>query len=118
MELVSDRLAGNARLLEREVAPLDLARTAHTEALAPAEADVLASEYLDQYLRRWLDEPLARLEGLTPRAAAAVPQLHGELEFLVRAIENRAAHARRSGAAWPDVGWLWDELVLTSPLAA
>ncbi len=118
IKLVSDRLAGNAQLLEREVAPLDLDRTERAEALAPAEADVLASDYLEQYLRRWLDEPLARLAGLTPRAATTVPQLHGELELLVRAIENRAAHARRAGAAWPDVGWLWDELGLTSPLAA
>jgi hypothetical protein len=65
-----------------------------------------------------LDEPLARLEGLTPRAAAAVPRLRSELELLLRAIENRAAHARRAGAAWPDVGWLWQELGLTARLAA
>lgn len=118
IELVSDRLAGNAQLLEREIALLDLDRTEHAEALALAEADVLASEYLEQYLRRWLDEPLARLEGLTPRAATGIPRLRGELELLVRAIENRAEHARRAGAAWPDVGWLWDELGLTSRLAA
>lgn len=118
LELVSDCLAGNAQLLEREVVPLDLDRSEHTEACAPAEANVLASEYLEQYLRCWLDEPLARLEGLTPRAAAGVPRLRGELELLVRAIENRAEHARRAGAAWPDVGWLWDELGLTSRLAA
>jgi hypothetical protein len=118
IKLVSDRLAGNAERLEREVAPLDLDRTEHAEALAPAEANILASEYLEQYLRRWLDEPVARLEGMTPRAAAPVPRLRGELEFLLRAIENRAEHASRAGAAWPAVGWLWDELGLTSRLAA
>lgn len=118
IKLVSDRLAGNAELLDREVAPLDLDRTERANAVAPSDADVLAPEYLEQYLRRWLDEPLARLEGLTPRAATAVPRLHGELEFLVRAIENRAAHARRAGAAWPDVAWLWEELGLTLRLAA
>ena len=118
INLVSDRLAGNAELLDREVAPLDLDRTERAEAVAPSDADTLAPEHLAQYLRRWLDEPLARLGGLTPRAATAVPRLHGELEFLVRAIENRAAHARREGAAWPDVAWLWEELGLTSRLAA
>jgi hypothetical protein len=118
IELVSDRLAGNAQLLEHEVAPLDLDRSGHAETLAPAEADVLASKYLEQYLRRWLDEPLARLEGLTPRAATGIPRLRGQLELLVRAIENRAEQARRAGAAWPNVGWLRDELGLTSPLAA
>ena len=118
IELVTDRLAGNAKLREREVAPLDLHRSEQGEALAPAEEDVHASDYLERYLRRWLDEPLALLEGLTPRAAAAVPRLRGELELLVRAIENRAALARRAGAAWPEVRWLWEELGLTSRLAA
>jgi len=79
---------------------------------------VRAAAYLDEYLRRWLDEPLERLDGATPRAAARIPKLRGELEFLLRAIENRAEHARRAGAAWPDVGWLWDELDLTTQLAA
>lgn len=118
LELVSDRLAGNAELLDREVGPIDLERTEWAEAVASSDADILAPEYLEQYLRRWLDEPLARLEGLTPRTATALPRLHGELEFLVRAIENRAEHARRAGAAWPDVAWLWEEVGLTSRLAA
>lgn len=118
IELVSDRLPGNAQLLERDVAPFDPTRSEHAEVVAPAELDVDASEYLEQYLRRWLDEPLARLEGLTPRTAVGVPRLRNELELLVRAIENRAAHARRSGAARPDVGWLWDELGLPPLLAA
>lgn len=117
IELVTDRLAGNAKLRAREVAPLDLDRSAQGEVLAPAEEDVDASDYLERYLRRWLDEPLARLEGLTPRAATAVPRLRGELEFLLRAIENRAAHSRLAGAGWPD-DWLWQELGLTSRLAA
>jgi hypothetical protein len=53
---------------------------------------------------RWLDEPLERLEGATPRAAAGIPALRAALEFLLRAIENRAEHARRAGAAWLDLG--------------
>jgi len=118
LELVSRRLAGNAELLRREVVPFDLDRPEREQALGPAEEDVLASDYLEQYLRRWLDEPLARLEGATPRAAASIPKLRDDLELLLRAIENRAEHTRRAGAAWPDVGWLWDELGLTTQLAA
>ncbi len=117
-ELVARRLAGNARLLDREVGPFDFDRPERSEALGPAEEDMLAAGYLDQYLRRWLDEPLARLEGATPRAAAGIPKLHADLELLLRAIENRAEHARRAGAAWPDVGWLRDELDLSTQLAA
>ena len=115
IKLVSDRLAGNAELLDRDVAPLDLDRTGRTEPVVTSETDMLARKHLEQYLRRWLDEPFAWLEGLTPRTAAGVPRLRGELEFALRAIENRAA---RAGGAWPDVGWLRDELGLTSPLAA
>jgi hypothetical protein len=118
LDLVASRLAGNAELLEREVAPLELDRPEGRQSLHPDDEAVLASGYLEEYLRRWLDEPLERLEGLTPRTAAAAPKLRGELELLVRAIENRAEHARRAGASWPDVGWLWDELGLRSQLAA
>jgi SEC-C motif len=118
IKLVSDRLAGNAELLERDVAPLDLDRTERAESGATSDTDMLARERLEQYLRRWLDEPLASIEGLTPRAAAGVPPLRGELELMVRAIENRAARARRAGGTWPDVGWLREELGLTSRLAA
>jgi hypothetical protein len=117
LELVSRRLAGNAELLEREIAPLDLDRTKRQQAIGPAEEDDLAASYLEQYLRRWLDEPLERLDGVTPRAAAGIPKLRAVLELLLRAIENRAEHARRAGAAWPDVGWLWDELDLPTQLA-
>lgn len=118
VELVSQRLAGNARLLDREVSPFDLDRPERRQALGPAEDDEFAAGYLEQYLRRWLDEPLERLEGATPRAAASIPNLRADLELLLRAIENRAERARRAGVAWPDVGWLWDELHLTSRLAA
>lgn len=41
-----------------------------------------------------------------------------ELALLLRSIENRAELARREGSAWPDVGWLWEELGFTSQLAA
>ena len=116
LKLVSRRLAGNAELLDREVAPFDLDRPERIHALGPAEEDVQAAGYLDQYLRRWLDEPLERLDGATPRAAAAIPKLRADLELLLRAIENRAEHARRAGG--PDVAWLWDALDLTMQLAA
>lgn len=118
LELVSNRLAGNAEFRDREVAPFDLDPPERRQALEPAEEDLLTAGYLEEYLRRWLDGPLERLEGNTPRAAAGIPKLRAELELLLRAIENRADHARRSGAAWPDVGWLWHELDLDAQLAA
>ena len=118
LELVSRRLAGNAELLDRELVAFDLERPEQRQAVEPAEENVLATGYLEEYLRRWMDEPLERLEGSTPRAAASIPKLRRELELLLRAIENRAEHARNAGAAWPDVGWLRDALDLNAQLAA
>jgi hypothetical protein len=118
LELVSRHLAGNAELIDREVAPFDRDGSERRQAPVPAEEEVLIAGYLEQYLRRWLDEPLERLEGATPRGASGIPKFRADLELLLRAIENRAEHARRAGAAWPDVGWLWDELDLTTQLAA
>ena len=118
LELVSRRLAGNAELLDRELVAFDLERPEQRQAVEPAEENVLATGYLEEYLRRWMDEPLERLEGSTPRAAASIPKLRPDLELLLRAIENRAEHARNAGAAWPDVGWLRDALGLSAQLAA
>ena len=118
IDLVSMLLADNAELIRREIVPIDLRPDEQTDPLAFAEMDVLGSDYLEQYLRRWLDEPNARLEGATPRAAACIPTLRGEVELLLRSIENRAERGRRFGPAWPDVGWLRDELGFTSQLAA
>ena len=100
------------------IVPIGLRPDEQTDPLAFAEMDVLGSDYLEQYLRRWLDEPNAQLEGATPRAAACTPTLRGEVELLLRSIENRAGHAARPGAAWPEVGWLRGELGLRSQLAA
>ena len=118
LTLVAQRLAGAARLIEREIVPFEHDGPRRASADVPDEADPLAADFLAGYLRRWLDEPLERLEGLTPRRAAGIPKLRAELELLLRAIENRAARARREGSAWPDVGWLWEELGFTSQLAA
>ncbi len=118
IDLVSMLLADNAELIRREIVPIDLRPDEQTDPLAFAEMDVLGSDYLQHYLLRWLDEPNARLEGATPRAAACIPTLRGEVELLLRSIENRAGHADRSGAAWPDASWLRGELGLRSQLAA
>lgn len=118
LELISQRLGDGAQLVECEIAPLELDRPRRASALAPGEAEAYEADFLAGYFRRWLDEPLERLEGSTPRAAASIPKLRAELEFLLRAIENRAERARREGSIWPDVGWLWEELGSNSQLAA
>lgn len=115
-----ERLLGDgAVLVAREVTPVDRdfapsARAPDRRETQPAEAE----EFLTDYFRRWLDEPLARLGGHTPRTAASDPTQRAELELTLRMIENRADRKRREGAAWPDVSWLRGELLPGTRLAA
>ena len=120
IELVAERLGSLAELRERAVVPFEpspsrgprAARRREPPAgLTAEEAHELELQLLDDHFRRWLDEPLAPLGGRTPREAAA-GSARGELESLLRGIENRAERARRTGTPWPDLGWLRDELGL------
>jgi len=116
LALVEERLGEGAALLERDVRPLDLEapRERSSPPLVGPLARRLLEEFLEGHYRRWLDEPLECLRGATPRAASSEPALRGELELLLRGIENNAERARRAGEASPDVGWLWDELGLAA----
>jgi hypothetical protein len=62
--------------------------------------------------RRWIDDPVARLGGISPRVAAARGGYRDELEFLVRGIEHRSACERSDGLPGPEVAWLRSELGL------
>ena len=124
IELVEQRLGTLAELYERNVLPLepDLSSRRRDHAprrrepppgLTATEAHDLESRLLNYHYRRWLDEPLKLLGGHTPREAARNGR-RGELELLLRGIENRAERSRRDGAPWPDVSWLRDELGLNA----
>ena len=122
IELIQQRLGTLVELYERSVLPLELEASSRRSdsgrrrrdppsGLSPAEAGELEREFLEEYYHRWLDEPLEALEGCSPREAASGGQC-GQLELLLRGIENRAERARRDGAPWPDIGWLRNELEL------
>jgi hypothetical protein len=124
IELVKQRLGTLAELYERNVLPLepDLSSRRRDHAprrrepppgLTATEAHDLERRLLNDHYRRWLDEPLKLLGGHTPREAARNGR-RGELELLLRGIENRAERSRRDGAPWPDVSWLRDELGLNA----
>ena len=68
--------------------------------------------------RRWVDEPIDCLGGLSPRAAAACGRYRNELESLLRGLEHRNALQRADRAPGPEVAWLRAELGLeVEPLA-
>ncbi len=105
-ELIARRLRGLAQLEERDAAPIG---RAHPPAAQTAPAP-LPPAVTEQYLSEWLNTPLECLDGLTPRVAARRPDHRGELERLLRGIENRAARARARGEPWPQVEFVRHEL--------
>lgn len=123
IELVDERLGPRAELIERTVAPLESTlsdkrdhqhrRRERAPGLSAAETRKLEEGLLNDRFRDWLDQPLQPLGGRTPREAAR-DSPSAELELLLRGIENRAERSRREGIPWPDVGWLRDELGLSS----
>jgi hypothetical protein len=70
-------------------------------------------EMMTKHYRRWLDEPVPALEGMTPRRAAADRQRRHQVISLLKQIE---ADSRRRPADDPmasfDFRWLWRELGL------
>mgnify|MGYP001595209138 CR=1 FL=1 len=117
LEAVARLLGDGVELVEREVSPFEPDAPRAERQAAPLAREIEA-ELLAAHYRRWLDEPLERLGGASPRKAACDPTLRAGLELLLRGIENRADRVRREGEAWPEVDWLREELRLGEELAA
>jgi hypothetical protein len=87
----------------------------------PARVDaaelLLAGDFVNERMRRWLDEPHQLLDGRTPRDAF-VGADQAEVVRLLRQIENGAERARRRGEPAVDVARLRNELGLSDELAA
>jgi Antitoxin Xre/MbcA/ParS C-terminal toxin-binding domain len=78
---------------------------------------LLVGDFVDERMRRWLDEPHQFLAGRTPREAATDSH-RADVVDLLRQIENRAERARRRGGPSVDVAALRSELRLGDELAA
>jgi hypothetical protein len=70
----------------------------------------LAPEAVRAWERAWVDQPVPRLGGLTPRAAARRPDVRQDLEALLREMEHGAARRSRLGVAGIDLAALRQEL--------
>ena len=73
-------------------------------------------QMLAAHYRRWLDEPVPALDGLTPRQAV-VKRSHRQR--VVAILKNLEVESARRGSDDPatgfDFGWLWKELGLPRP---
>jgi hypothetical protein len=124
IEIVAADFGPLVELRSREVTSVDEAlatRRAREVDLAPSRVDpaerLIAADFVNERMRRWLDEPHQLLDGRTPREAVAGAD-RAEVVRLIRQIENGAERAQRRGEPAPDVALLRDELGLRDELAA
>jgi hypothetical protein len=82
-----------------------------------AEERLLAGDFVNERMRRWLDEPHQHLGGRTPRESVAGAD-RADVVRLLRQIENGAERARRRGEPGVDVSRLRNDLGLSDELAA
>ena len=130
--IVDDDFGDLARRCELKVVPIERALAARRAADADADADAdavwesgidgtterqMLEGFLTDRMRCWVDDPHPRLDGATPRQAAAGPH-RPVVVALVRGIENGVERSRRRGEPSADVTWLRRELGLEDALAA
>ncbi len=70
----------------------------------------IGSRHLRDHYRRWIDQPLRALGGLSPRNAARAPEQRAALEALLRRMENLEDRRRMTGIAFCDISWVRREL--------
>ena len=123
-EIVAADFGDLVEFRSREVTSVDEALAARragrhdpTSARVDAAELLLAGDFVNERMRRWLDEPHQLLAGRTPRQAVAGAD-RAEVVRLLRQIENGAERARRRGEPGVDVARLRHELGLSDELAA
>ena len=123
-EIVAADFGDLVEFRSREVTSVDEALAARragrhdpTSERVDAAELLLAGDFVNERMRRWLDEPHQLLAGRTPRDAV-VGADRAEVVRLLRQIENGAERARRRGEPAVDVARLRNELGLSDELAA
>ena len=124
LEIVDSDFGELVKLRDRDVTSVDEALDSRRskrdepqrERVEAAESQ-LVGDFVDERMRRWLDEPHQSLAGRTPREAATGSR-RAEVDRLLRQIENSAERARRRGEPSIDVAALRSELGLNDELAA
>jgi len=68
---------------------------------------------LDEYYSEWIDKPLSKLGGITPRKALTSPDGTKKLEIILKELEILYEDARKAGEPYYDVSKLREELQKT-----
>lgn len=80
-------------------------------ALSPEVADAV-QRFLNNYYRRWVDEPVPALDGSSPRDACQTTEGRNQVIELLKLLENMEEKKRRSGEPYVKVSVIRQELGL------
>ncbi len=115
------QLAGAVKTADRALVPPRLlenpqqVRLASSRIAGPGPGETLAdvqSRYIQESLRRFLDEPIPALDGRTPRVAAGDPQWRAPLVGLLKPQVRRIDEENLRTGRCDDINWLIRELGL------
>ncbi|MFZ5476911.1 MAG: YecA family protein [Myxococcota bacterium] len=84
-------------------------------------ADMREQLVLDHYARhyrKWVDEPIPRLDGRTPREAARDGRLRPRVVEMLHELEGFYAAALKKGEPAYDASWMWADLGLDDDVEA
>jgi hypothetical protein len=83
------------------------------DTIDPEIAAEIMGDYLDQYYRETLDEPIPVLGDKTPRQCASRKKDRAKvIEWLKHLENNELRRAARQGGKPYDSRWMWEELKL------
>lgn len=109
---------GKGDLLETHEVTVDL-EALGIDPEAPDAMQQAERALRQQFLDRWIDQPLPALDGATPREAAARPDTRPAVVRLLRDYEGgEVAWAEKAGLEPIDFERVWTALGLKVPLAA
>ena len=121
-EIVDADFGDLVELRSRDVTSVDEALAARragrhdpTSERVDAEELLLAGDFVNERMRRWLDEPHQLLDGRTPREAASLKSARPKVIALLKEMENLSARERLAGRPAYDFGWMWGELAIERP---
>ena len=110
LEPLLERLVGAPEITCQTLDDLEAGESAE-DAAEFDDLDALPPDWIEQYYRRLLDEPVPMLGDSTPRQAAKEAGRADELAAWLKFLENRMA---RTAGAGPDtaydLSWMWGEL--------
>ncbi len=72
----------------------------------------ILQKHFDQHYRKWLDDAIPALDGVTPRQAVRISALRPRVLELLRQFDESSRYARERGEFAYDFGWMWRELGL------